>query len=261
VNARDAMPSGGTLTITAKPVVLRGKPGDEGLSGEFIAVKVADTGLGIPSDILPRVFEPFFTTKEVGKGTGLGLSQVYGFARQSGGAATITSAVRRGTAITMFLPRSFETPAPPREPSIAPEAVERAGTVLLVEDNAEVAEVARAYLADLGYDVKAAANAPAGLALIEADGGIDLVFSDILMPGAMSGLDLARAVRQRFPEIVVLLTSGYSSSAQEAVRQGFAVLPKPYDLATLQRALAAARKAAGKGGRQAAPPVPQCAAG
>jgi len=261
VNARDAMPSGGTLTITAKPIVLRGKAGDEGLSGEFIAVKVADTGLGIPSDILPRVFEPFFTTKEVGKGTGLGLSQVYGFARQSGGAATITSAVRRGTAITMFLPRSYETPAPPREPSIAPEAVERAGTVLLVEDNAEVAEVARAYLADLGYDVKAAANAPAGLDLIEAAGGIDLVFSDIVMPGAMSGLDLARAVRQRFPEIVVLLTSGYSSSAQEAVRQGFAVLPKPYDLATLQRALAAARKAAGKGGRQAAPPVPQCAAG
>ena len=97
------------------------------------------------------MFEPFFTTKEVGKGTGLGLSQVYGFARQSGGAATITSAVGRGTAITMFLPRSFEMPAPPREPSIAPEAVERAGTVLLVEDNAEVAEVARAYLADLGY--------------------------------------------------------------------------------------------------------------
>jgi two-component system NtrC family sensor kinase len=261
VNARDAMPSGGTLTITAKPIVLRGKAGDEGLSGEFIAVKVADTGLGIPSDILPRVFEPFFTTKEVGKGTGLGLSQVYGFARQSGGAATITSAVRRGTAITMFLPRSFEAPAPAREPSIAPEAVERAGTVLLVEDNAEVAEVARAYFADLGYDVKAAANAQAGLDLIEADGGIDLVFSDILMPGAMSGLDLASVVRQRFPAIVVLLTSGYSSSAQEAVRQGFAVLPKPYDLATLQRALAAARKAAGKGGRQAAPPLPQRAAG
>jgi two-component system NtrC family sensor kinase len=259
VNARDAMPSGGTLTITAKPIVLRGKAGEEGLSGEFIAVSVADTGQGIPADVLPRVFEPFFTTKEVGKGTGLGLSQVYGFARQSGGAATIVSAARRGTAITMFLPRSFETPSPSREPSIAAETTEPAGTVLLVEDNAEVAEVARAYFADLRYRVIVAANAQAGLDLIEAEGNIDLVFSDILMPGAMNGLDLARSVRRRFPGIVVLLTTGYSSSAQDAVRQGFAVLPKPYDLAALQRALAAARKAAGQAGRQAAP-VSQCAA-
>ena len=261
VNARDAMPSGGTLTITAKPIVLRGKVGEEGLTGDFIAVSVADTGVGIPSDILPRVFEPFFTTKEVGKGTGLGLSQVYGFARQSGGTATITSAVRRGTAITMFLPRSFETPAESHEPSITSETVEAPGTVLLVEDNAEVAEVARAYFTDLGYTVRVAANGQVGLDLLEASGGIDVVFSDILMPGAMSGLDLARAVRRRFPEIVVLLTSGYSSSAQDAVRHGFAVLPKPYDLAALQRALAAALKAAGKTGRQAAPPLPQCAAG
>ena len=261
VNARDAMPSGGTLTISAKPIVLRGKPGEEGLSGEFIAIRVADTGAGIPSDILPRVFEPFFTTKEVGKGTGLGLSQVYGFARQSGGAATIASAVRRGTVITMFLPRSFETPAEPREPSAASETVESTGTVLLVEDNAEVAEVARAYFTDLGYTVKAAANAQAGLDLIEPDGAVDVVFSDILMPGAMSGLDLARAVRRRFPEIVVLLTSGYSSSAQDAVRHGFAVLPKPYDLAALQRALAAAGKGAGKAKRQATPPLPERAAG
>jgi two-component system NtrC family sensor kinase len=262
VNARDAMPSGGTLTITARPIVLRGKTGEEGLSGEFVAVRVADTGHGIPADILPRVFEPFFTTKEVGKGTGLGLSQVYGFARQSGGAAIISSAVRRGTSITMFLPRSFETPAQSREPSVTPETAELTGTVLVVEDNAEVAEVARAYFTDLGYTVRVAANAQAGLDLIEAEGGIDLVFSDILMPGAMNGLDLARAVRRRFPEIVVLLTSGYSSSTQDAVRHGFAVLPKPYDLAALQRALAAARKAAGKVGRQAAPPsVSQCAAG
>src|SRR6202035_4561288 len=115
-NARDAMPSGGTLTITAKPVLMRGKTSDEGLSGDFVAVRVADTGEGISPEVLPRVFEPFFTTKEVGKGTGLGLSQVYGFARQSGGAATITSTVRRGTAITLLLPRSFERPAMPSEP-------------------------------------------------------------------------------------------------------------------------------------------------
>ena len=119
VNARDAMPSGGTLTITAKPVVLRGKASEEGLAGDFVAIRVADTGSGIPADVLPRVFEPFFTTKDVGKGTGLGLSQVYGFAHQSGGAATIASSARRGTVVTLFLPRTWETPARPQEPSAA----------------------------------------------------------------------------------------------------------------------------------------------
>jgi two-component system NtrC family sensor kinase len=251
-NARDAMPSGGTLTITARPILLRGKAGEEGLSGEFVAIRVADTGGGIPPDVLPHVFEPFFTTKEVGKGTGLGLSQVYGFARQSGGAATITSAVRRGTAITLFLPRSFETPAQPLEPSIAATTALPAGTVLVVEDNADVVEVASAYFADLGYGVKTAASAPAALDLLERESGVNIVFSDILMPGGMNGLELAKAVRRRFPNIVVLLTTGYSSSAQEAIRQGFEVLPKPYDLAALQRALWAARKAAGEIGAAAA---------
>ena len=182
VNARDAMPSGGSLTITAKRIVLRGKAGEEGLCGEFAAIRVADTGDGIPPDILPRVFEPFFTTKEVGKGTGLGLSQVYGFARQSGGAATITSSPGRGTAITLFLPRTFEAPAQSREPSVAGTAPPPAGTVLLVEDNADVAEVARAYFGELGYVIKQVASAQAGLDLIACESGIDLVFSDILMP-------------------------------------------------------------------------------
>src|SRR5580704_11037926 len=114
-NARDAMPSGGTLTISAKPMLLRGKTAEEGLSGEFVAVRVADTGGGIPPEVLPRVFEPFFTTKDVGKGTGLGLSQVYGFARQSGGTASIATSARRGTAVTVFLPRTWEAPAQPRQ--------------------------------------------------------------------------------------------------------------------------------------------------
>ena len=113
VNAKDAMPTGGTLSIRAKPVTLKGEASEEGLSGEFVAIRVADTGHGIPPDVLARVFEPFFTTKEVGKGTGLGLSQVYGFAKQSGGTATITSAEGRGTAITIYLPRSHEAPQPP----------------------------------------------------------------------------------------------------------------------------------------------------
>src|SRR5205807_5723340 len=140
VNARDAMPRGGTLSITVEPVVLDGKPAEEGLSGEFVAIRVSDTGSGIAPDILPHVFEPFFTTKEVGKGTGLGLSQVYGFARQSGGTATITSTVGRGTIITLYLPRTREVPAPPIAQSEAEPPPQHSGTVLLVEDNAEVAE-------------------------------------------------------------------------------------------------------------------------
>ena len=253
VNARDAMPSGGTLTITAKPVVLRGKASEEGLSGDFVAIRVADTGSGIPADVLPRVFEPFFTTKDVGKGTGLGLSQVYGFAHQSGGAATIASSARRGTVVTLFLPRTWETPALPQEPSAAVATKKHAGTVLLVEDNAEVAEVGKAYFEELGYTVKQAASAQAGLDFVERDRDIDVVFSDILMPGGMNGLELADAIRQRFPHVVVLLTTGYSSSAQEAVRQGFAVLQKPYDLAALDRALREAQRVAA--------PKPQAAVG
>jgi len=241
-NARDAMPSGGTLTISAKPVVMRGKASEEGLSGDFIAIRVADTGTGIPADVLPRVFEPFFTTKDVGKGTGLGLSQVYGFARQSGGAATIVSTPRRGTAVTLFLPRTWEQPAQPDEQGAAVDAKHHAGTVLLVEDNVEVAEVTKAYFEELGYTVKQALSAQAGLDRIGHDGDIDLVFSDILMPGGMNGLELADAVRRRFPAIGVLLTTGYSSSAQDAVARGFAVLHKPYNLAELERAVRDARR-------------------
>ena len=248
-NARDAMPSGGTLTISAKPVLMRGKSSEEGLSGEFVAVRVADTGSGIAPEVLPRVFEPFFTTKEVGKGTGLGLSQVYGFARQSGGAASIATSARRGTAVTLFLPRTWEAPAQPRRQTAAVAAPLLTGTVLVVEDNAEVAEVGQAYLEQLGFKVRHAASAQAGLDLIEGEDRIDLVFSDILMPGGMNGLQLADALRRRHPDITVLLTTGYSSSAQDAVRRGFAVLRKPYDLAALERALREAR-----GADAAAPP-------
>jgi two-component system NtrC family sensor kinase len=257
VNARDAMPSGGTLTITAKPVVLRGSSSEEGLSGDFVAIRVADTGTGIPPEILSRVFEPFFTTKDVGKGTGLGLSQVYGFARQSGGGATISSSARRGTAVTLFLPRTWESPAKSGESPATAVAAPPAGTVLLVEDNAEVADVGKAYLEQLGYRVKHATSAQAGLDLIESEGDIDIVFSDILMPGEMNGLELADHLRQQFPHIAVLLTTGYSTSAQDAVREGFELLQKPYDLATLERALRAASKAAEHG----RPPAAQQAVG
>ena len=231
------MPSGGSLTITVKPVLMRGKASEEGLSGEFVAIRVADTGTGIPTEVLPRVFEPFFTTKEIGKGTGLGLSQVYGFARQSGGAASISSSPRRGTAVTLFLPRTWEAPAAPREQSEAARTSPAAGVVLLVEDNAEVAEVTKSYLEQLGCQVRHVESAWAALEFLDHDAGIDLVFSDILMPGGMNGLELAEAVRRKYPKLAVLLTTGYSSSAQDALRRGFDVLQKPYNIAALEHAL------------------------
>jgi two-component system NtrC family sensor kinase len=177
----------------------------------------------------------------VGKGTGLGLSQVYGFVKQSGGTATITSTVGRGTAVTLFLPRTWEVPAPALAQTDVAAQPKRAGIALLVEDNAEVADVGRSYLEQLGYRVELAASAQAALDVLERQ-SIDLVFSDILMPGGMNGFDLAHAIRARFPAMPILLTTGFSSSAQDAVRQGYEVLQKPYDVAALERGLTAARK-------------------
>jgi two-component system, NtrC family, sensor kinase len=225
-----------------EPVVLEGKGTEEGLTGEFVAIRVADTGSGIAPDILPHVFEPYFTTKEVGKGTGLGLSQVYGFAKQSGGTATIASTVGRGTVITLYLPRTQDLPSPSiarLEPEAAPQ---RAGTVLVVEDSPEVAEVATAYFQQLGYTVKQVASASEALEFIGEDANIDFVFSDILMPGGMNGVELGQAIRRRYPTMPVLLTTGYSESARDAVQQGFVVLQKPFDLAALEQALREARK-------------------
>ncbi|MFZ5783480.1 MAG: ATP-binding protein [Pseudomonadota bacterium] len=242
VNARDAMTSGGRLAIDAKNVVIH--PGDPlGIEGDFVAVRVGDTGAGIPPQILGRVFEPFFTTKEVGKGTGLGLSQVYGFARQSGGTATIASVPGQGTTVTLYLPRATSAErhaiaADRPERSACSAEGERSARVLLVEDNPAVAEVTRALLEELGYRVRPAANvADARLALDREQ--VDVVLSDIVMPGGADGLDLAREVRGR-SRLPVVLASGYSEKAQQAADEGFALLRKPYDSASLDAALTAA---------------------
>jgi two-component system NtrC family sensor kinase len=163
------------------------------------------------------------------------LSQVYGFAKQSGGTATVSSTEGRGTAITLYLPRSQEAPAVEAPPVVAQAPSEAAGTVLLVEDNADVAEVGAGYLRQLGFRVRSVANAQAAIAALRLDADVDLVFSDILMPGGMNGLELASEIAARFPGIPVLLTTGYSASAQDAVRQGVIVLQKPYDLEGLRR--------------------------
>ncbi len=236
VNARDAMPNGGTLTVAAKAVTLKGLAGEEGLAGEFIAIRMADTGAGIPADMLPRVFEPFFTTKDVGKGTGLGLSQVYGFAKQSGGTATASSVTGKGTVITLYLPRTHELAETDR-PAAEERQAAPAGTVLLVEDNVDVADACTAYLTRLGYRVKMATSARAALDLLQRGEKVDLVLSDILMPGGMNGVELARSIRSKYPRLPILLTTGYSASAQDAVRQNFIVVQKPYELETLKKSL------------------------
>lgn len=244
VNARDAMASGGHLTIVARNVTYS-QPNPLNLEGDFVAVSVQDTGVGIPPEVLGRVFEPFFTTKEVGKGTGLGLSQVYGFARQGGGTATVTSDLGRGTTVTLYLPRSKE----PVEAFAPAEGGDRKqmrspdrGEVLLVEDNQEVADVTRGLLEELGYAVLSASDVPSALAILrDRREGIDLVLTDIVMPGGADGLDLARDVREKNGDALpVILATGYSDKAQTAADEGFTILRKPYDASELRDALAGA---------------------
>jgi len=242
VNARDAMPKGGTITIRARnaPDVAIGE-----LRGDFVAIAVEDTGSGMPPGVLERVFEPFFTTKGVGAGSGLGLPQVHGFATQSGGTVQIETEVGQGTTITLFLPRSFEAPQRGERQLIDFQAERRprrqSGSVLLVEDDEEVAALVQEMLAQLGYAVTRAASASAALGALANGRQVDVVFSDIMMPGDMNGVDLAREVRLRRPELPILLTSGYAEAARrEAEAEGVRILPKPYRVDELQAALSRA---------------------
>jgi len=236
VNARDAMPDGGTLTVAGVNRTLRGEETAEHLSGDFVALSLADTGSGIPPELIGKVFEPFFTTKSDGKGTGLGLSQAYGFARQSGGTIALDSTVGRGTTITLYLPRAAE-PATPAATAVA-RAVDAAGhgeTILVIEDNPEVRTVAVSLLEQLHYRVTAVDSARAALDLVARGEHVDLVFSDVMLPGEMDGLALARTLRRERPEMPVLLTSGYARVLTEA--HPFPILRKPYQMAALAEAL------------------------
>jgi PAS domain S-box-containing protein len=233
VNSRDAMPDGGTVTITAKNIVIG--EGDSVAPGEYVAVTIEDTGVGIPADVIGNVFDPFFTTKPVGKGTGLGLSQVHGFVHQAGGTVKITSALGQGTAVTIVLPRAASASVGAEPGDIDLEQA-RTGTVLLVEDNPDVASACAGLLEQLGYSVQWVPNADAALQAIEKD-GIDLVFSDIVMPGRLDGLGLARIIKQKHPNLPILLATGYSEAAQH-VRFDFPILRKPYQMHELSRALA-----------------------
>jgi PAS domain S-box-containing protein len=229
INARDAMPDGGSVTIAARNAVLD----EASLTGDFVAIDVTDTGLGIPSDVLDKIFEPFFTTKAIGKGTGLGLSQVHGFAHQAGGTVKVASELGKGTTFTILLPRGQD--APSQDTTAAP-AFRGSGTVLLVEDNPDVALVSTGLLEQLGYQVRRVADAEAALREIETD-GVDFVFSDIVMPGKMDGLTLAHHLRQIRPGLPILLATGYSEVAAH-VRGDFPILRKPYEIHELSEAIA-----------------------
>jgi two-component system NtrC family sensor kinase len=236
LNAQDAMQESGTLQIGVERALLAQPVG--GLAGECIAIRVRDSGTGIPNEALSRVFEPFFTTKDVGKGSGLGLSQVYGFAKQSGGSATIESAVGRGTVVTLYLPISHERLAVVSTSSIAFPNVSgtRRGRVLVVEDDGDVARVLTGQLEELGHEVRSVSNADAALKALDEE-AFDVMVSDILMPGGMSGVELARLVRVHRPQLAVLLITGYGGASEDPQREGFVVLRKPFDLAALSAAL------------------------
>jgi two-component system NtrC family sensor kinase len=234
VNARDAMPAGGTLTLAIRSVTLDGHP--EGLIGEFVALSMTDTGIGIAAEMLPRVFDPFFTTKEIGKGTGLGLSQVYGFAKQSGGAAVIESTPAKGTTVTLYLPMSAADVLP-IAPAERDETRRFDARVLIVEDNEDVSALAHDLFAELGCSAAIAANVDNALQSLRQE-RFDVVLSDILLPGGKTGLDLARQIRLAYPHIALLLATGFSASAEEALREGFLVLRKPYGRDDLADALA-----------------------
>jgi CheY-like chemotaxis protein len=204
-----------------------------------VALRISDTGMGIPEDILPKVFDPFFTTKREGKGTGLGLAQVYGFANQAGGTATIQSELGQGTEVVLHLPRSHAgAVADPAAAVPTPFEPAQGGAILVVEDNADVAAVTAALLDQLGYRPQVAPSADAALEMLDEGAQFDLVFSDVMMAGDLDGLALARLLRERRPDLPVLLVTGYSHMSEAAGRE-FALMRKPYQLAELARAVSA----------------------
>jgi CheY-like chemotaxis protein len=235
VNARDAMPDGGTLRIAVRRVEhdadLMVRHSDA-TPGPWIALSMDDTGCGMPREVLNRAFEPFFTTKEPGKGSGLGLSQVYGFVRQSGGFVTLTSDVGAGTQLSIYLPPSSKPMAAPRFiPPAEPAAHTRSETVLLVEDDAAVLAVGIEMLTDLGYRVITASDAGGALEILRRGRPVDLIFTDVVMPGGKTGVQLADEARALRPQIKVLLTSGYTGEAlarHQPNHSDWPIIAKPF---------------------------------
>jgi CheY-like chemotaxis protein len=230
INARDAMPGGGTVTVTTRNTTLAAGEVAPLAAGEYVAISVRDTGQGMPREVLSRIFEPFFTTKEVGKGTGLGLSMVYGLAQQSGGTVGVDSAPGQGTTVEIFLPRCAATPAQPdARATLAPVAA-RPARILVVDDDPSVREVTAAFLRDLGHRVREAADGEAALRMLEQDAATELLVTDIAMP-LMSGREVASRARAMRPGLPVLLVTGHADLA--GVPDDLPILRKPFDPALL----------------------------
>ncbi|UQD95925.1 PAS domain S-box protein [Bradyrhizobium japonicum] len=240
INARDAMEGEGRLTIAVRKVAgIPSLRAQSARGGDYVAISVADTGSGIAPENIDATFEPFFTTKEVGKGTGLGLSQAFGFAKQSEGDIAVTSTRGEGATFTIYLPQAHSPTAEKDAAALTSEAATtgRGYRVLVVEDNDDVGQFSTELLEDLGYVVRRVANANAALGILgENEFAVDLVFSDVIMPG-MNGVELAGVIRERYPGLPVVLTSGYSNVLAENAHRGFELIQKPYSVESLSRIL------------------------
>ena len=244
INARDAMPKGGRLAISSENIVHGKDRGDSDVDvapGEYVLLSVADTGVGIHPDVLERVFEPFFTTKDVDKGSGLGLSMVYGFVKQSSGHIKIGSEPGKGTTVKIYLPRvkTVNSAVQPAEEQKSRHAHGNE-TVLVVEDDVGMRQVGVRQISELGYRTLEAGSAKEALAVLDRNSNIDLLFTDVIMPGGMTGYELARAARKSFPKLKILLTSGYTAQGMAAgFQQGedLELLAKPYRKSDLARKL------------------------
>jgi PAS domain S-box-containing protein len=246
INARDAMPKGGTLTIDARrqSVDASEAAADDGLSpGAYVVVSVSDTGIGMSPEVARRALEPFYSTKPMGKGSGLGLSSTLGFARQSGGGLTVSSAPGKGTTVSLFLPEAESVPADEAAEPKTPDTLQAGVKVLVVDDEARVRKLARRNLSSLGYHVLEAQNAAAAMGVLEGDPDVSLLLTDLVMPGEMDGRALARWARARYPTLRILLTTGFDREAralEAADEPSPPLLPKPYSKDQLRQAVLAA---------------------
>ena len=251
INARDAMPKGGSLRVATSLAedAPSDAPAGELEAGPYVAVEVADEGTGMPPEVRRRAFEPFFTTKETGRGSGLGLSTVYGFVKQSGGHVQLESEVGSGTTVRLFLPALHRAAvAAHRKPEVAPAPVAAGATILVVEDDPRVRRMSVRRLTELGYTVIDAENGAAALDRLEREPRIDLVFTDVVMPGGMSGIELAQEIRRRRPGMGILLTSGFAEpgAVREArLLKGAGWLGKPYSTKQLEARIRALLAGAG----------------
>jgi CheY-like chemotaxis protein len=247
LNARDAMPEGGKLTLETRNVVLDADYAGQNNDvepGNYVMIAVSDTGEGIPGTLLDKVFEPFFTTKEVGKGSGLGLSMVYGFVKQSHGHIKIYSEQGHGTTVKLYLPRASATAETDAEARFAELGLSENGsadeTILIVEDDVMVRDYVVKQIDRLGYRTLSAGNAAEALAIIDGPGNIDLLFTDVIMPGGMNGRQLATEAVKRRPGLKVLYTSGYTENAivhHGRLDAGVMLLTKPYLSSDLARGI------------------------